>query len=125
MTLTKSDIVELERLENALWSRETRLSTEWMDGVLGPRFVEIGASGRVHSREDVLDPLSVWLEVEAPLRELEVSSPAPGVALVRYVSVQRLDDGGRRCARRTSLWVMRPEGWKLEFHQGTMLPGVP
>ena len=48
--MTDGYIAELRRIEEALWRPETRLSPEWMDGVLAEDFVEFGASGRIHDR---------------------------------------------------------------------------
>jgi len=117
----KADTEQLRRLEHGLWRPETRLSATWMDEVLSGDFVEVGASGRVYSRVDLLDSSCGSLEVELPLPEFSARFLTPVVVLVTYLSVQRLPGGALRRARRSSLWVSTDAGWKLEFHQGTLL----
>jgi hypothetical protein len=116
-------IAELKRLEEALWRPETRLSPEWMDAVLAEDFVEFGASGRVYDRAATLVPDTGSLDVELPLPEFSARLLAPSIALVTYVSVQKLPSGADRRARRSSVWTLTDAGWKLAFHQGTLLPG--
>jgi len=61
------------------------------------------------------------LEVELPLPEFSVRFITHAVALVTYLSVQQSLEGAQRRARRSSLWISTDSGWKLEFHQGTLL----
>lgn len=117
---TEASVEELRRLEESLWKPESRLSPEWMDGVLADGFVEIGASGRLHDRNATVVPTSGSLDVELPLPDFWVRFLAPDVALVTYLSVQRLSDGDDRRARRSSIWTLVGGGWRLAFHQGTL-----
>jgi hypothetical protein len=84
-------------------------------------FWEVGASGRRYSREYVVDELAkrfaapheeAWETKEFVCREL-----APDVFLLTYTVVQdRL-----RVTRRSTIWQRTPEGWKIVFHQGTIV----
>jgi hypothetical protein len=40
------------------------------------------------------------------------------VVLLTYVS-----ESGDRRSNRSSIWRKTPGGWRLYFHQGTMIPG--
>ncbi|MGH9604760.1 MAG: DUF4440 domain-containing protein [Terracidiphilus sp.] len=84
-------------------------------------FWEIGASGRRYSREFVLDELEkrhsqpyadVWETSGFHCRQL-----APDLYLLTYTLLQ---DGARK-TRRTTLWQRKPGGWKIAFHQGTIV----
>jgi hypothetical protein len=84
-------------------------------------FWEVGASGRRYSREYVLAELEerrqhpgddVWETSEFDCREL-----APGLYLLTYTLIQNKI----RKTRRTTLWQRTEVGWKIMFHQGTIV----
>lgn len=84
-------------------------------------FWEVGASGRCYSRSFVMGELdrrlknpssNAWTYSDARCRRL-----APDVFLLSYSLVQ--DNG--RLTRRTTIWQRFPEGWKMVFHQGTVV----
>jgi hypothetical protein len=86
-----------------------------------PDFCEVGASGRRYSREFVLDTLEqrhrqpvtdVWETTDFQCRDL-----APDVYLLTYTLLQ---DGTRK-TRRSTIWQRTPDGWKIVFHQGTIV----
>lgn len=94
------------------------------DALASPDFMEIGASGRVYSREYVLGvvderdrrgEVDVLEPTEAACREL-----APGLFQLTY----RLAQGDRETWR-SSLWRRTPgrgdDGWQVVFHQGTVV----
>jgi hypothetical protein len=84
-------------------------------------FWEVGASGRCHSRDFVLDELErrrthpmpdAWSTSDFRCREL-----APGVYLLTYHLVQ-----GERETRRATLWQRANDGnWQAVYHQGTAI----
>jgi hypothetical protein len=84
-------------------------------------FWEVGASGRRYSRAYVLDELErrhaephedVWEASGFYCRRL-----GPEVYLLTYTLVQ---DHVRR-TRRSTIWQRADEGWKILYHQGTMV----
>jgi hypothetical protein len=84
-------------------------------------FWEIGASGRRYSREFVLAELErrnsaphsdVWEASGFHCRSL-----APNLYLLTYTLLQ----DNERKTRRTTIWKQTPDGWKIVFHQGTMV----
>ena len=87
-------------------------------------FVEIGASGRVYTREYVLGVVDERhrrgeVEVLEPV-DLACRELAPGLYQVAY----RLAQDGRETWR-SSLWRRTPgrgdDGWQVVFHQGTVV----
>jgi hypothetical protein len=87
-------------------------------------FWEAGASGRRYSRASVLDELErrfsvkhedVWEASEFLCREL-----APGVYLLTYTLLQ----DQKRKTRRATIWKRTADGWKIVYHQGTMVQGA-
>jgi len=84
-------------------------------------FWEVGASGRPYGRSWVLDELErrhstphvdVWETAGFHCRRL-----AEDVFLLTYTLLQ---DHVRR-TRRSTIWQRTPEGWKIVFHQGTIV----
>lgn len=84
-------------------------------------FWEVGASGRRYSREEVLTELErrqpvqtadVWEASGFHTREL-----ARNVYLLTYTLLQ----DNKRLTRRSTIWERTPEGWKIVFHQGTIV----
>lgn len=84
-------------------------------------FWEIGASGQRYSRAHVLDVLDTrrtqpgdetdWETGDFHCREL-----AADVYLLTY-TLRR----GARLTRRTTIWQRSADGWKIAFHQGTVV----
>jgi hypothetical protein len=84
-------------------------------------FWETGASGRRNSRAYVLDELEkrhavpqtdIWETTDFHCRRL-----ADDIYLLTYTLLQ---DGVRR-TRRATVWKHTPEGWKIVYHQGTIV----
>ena len=83
-------------------------------------FWEVGASGQVYDRNHVIDALirrgevvgdEDWVITGARCRPL-----GGGVYALTY----ELDQDGRR-TRRITLWARNPDGWKILYHQGTLI----
>jgi len=85
-----------------------------------PDFWEIGASGRRYSREYVLDVLEEryrqpfeddWQTSDFHCREIAANN-----YLLTYTLRQ-----GSRITRRATLWRHTAHGWKIVYHQGTVV----
>jgi ribonuclease HI len=88
-----------------------------LDRLLAPEFREIGQSGRLWTRDEILDALTAADQAE--FASVEVTDPdlvwlAKDLALLTY----RLRVG-ERSSRRSSIWRVTPDGVVLVFHQGT------
>jgi hypothetical protein len=84
-------------------------------------FWETGASGRCYSREFVLDELDrrhcaphadVWETSDFVCRHL-----AGDVYLLTYTLLQ----DKTRLSRRATIWQRAADGWKILYHQGTIV----
>ena len=84
-------------------------------------FWEVGASGRRYRRELVLAELEKryagpysdeWEAIGFHCRKL-----ADDVYLLIYTLIQ----DKRRKTRRSTIWQRTPEGWKIVYHQGTIV----
>jgi hypothetical protein len=83
-------------------------------------FWEVSASGRRFSRQFVLNTLEgryksptedVW-----EVGDFHCSEIAADNYLATYTLIQ-----GERVTRRSTIWRRTPEGWKIVFHQGTIV----
>jgi hypothetical protein len=84
-------------------------------------FWETGASGRRYSRDYVLDLLEkrhstphvdVWETTDFHCRRL-----AQDIYLLTYTLLQNQN----RKTRRSTIWQHTSDGWKIVFHQGTIV----
>ena len=103
--------------ELALLSFSVRRSAHRVNELLDPDFREIGSSGRLWTRAEMLSSLADDLdEGSGSIEATEMVGVVVGLDLVllTYVSDWR----GRR-ARRSSLWRRSAGSWRLLHHQGT------
>ncbi|MFF0507783.1 DUF4440 domain-containing protein [Streptomyces fimicarius] len=103
-----------------------RLSRSAAETLLDPEFVEVGASGRRWTYEEMLAALPELDGGGSDGPRFEISGMtgvvlAPGLVHLTYETVFN----GRR-ARRSSLWRRRDgeSSWRMYYHQGTPVPGV-
>ncbi|MBY6687248.1 DUF4440 domain-containing protein [Rhodococcus sp. BP-149] len=107
-------------LEKALLEPATRSSLTELDRLLDPSFEEIGASGRLWTRREMIAAL-----IEAPEPEPIESANFNGRRVADDMVLVTYETGhAGRHARRSSLWHRADGGWTLLFHQGTPIPAV-
>jgi len=112
---------ELKALEPIFHWPEAALSRAGLERMTTEDFWEVGASGRQYDRSFVLDELErrqkdpqaeTWETREFACREL-----GERVYLLTYTLVQ----SGGRVTRRATIWRRFDEGWKIAYHQGTIV----
>lgn len=111
------DVEAVIERELALLTPQVRGSAARLDDLLAPDFVEIGASGRRWTRDELIAVMVAETTADRPVPEYSEMSGriiGPGLVLLTYVS----EVEGRR-ARRSSLWRRSAEGWQVLHHQGT------
>lgn len=116
-------LTELTALECRMLRAEVRADPVQMRALLHPAFVEVGASGRTYTRDEVI----AEFEGNPPkytvrARDFAIDAVADGLVLLRYRSAH--DDGRGALSRhvaRTSLWQRVAGAWQLRFHQGTLV----
>lgn len=102
--------------ERELLTFECRSDSERVGALLHPDFTEHGASGRVWTRDDVLESLPAAPEISGAASDFHAYDLAPDVVLLTY----RVD--GNRASLRSSIWLRVDDQWLLRFHQGTLVP---
>ena len=111
---------ELSALEPIFHRVEYGTSRKDFENMMAPEFCEIGASGRRYSREYILETLQKRVENPAPdeweTTDFHCTEIASNHFLLSYTLFQ-----GARVTRRSTLWRRTAEGWKIVFHQGTVV----
>ncbi len=112
---------EIRRREPIFHSPEFGTSAADYERVVAEDYWEVGASGRRYSREFILNSLYPeppafaeslgWESWDYALRRL-----GPETYLITYVLRQ-----GDRMTRRATIWESSPEGWRVLYHQGTIV----
>jgi hypothetical protein len=111
---------ELKQREPLFHRPELGTTRRDFENMTDASFWEVGASGRRYSREFVLDTL----ENRLPHRDVDhwetrgfhCLEIAPENYLVTYTLFQ-----GPRVTRRATLWRRANTGWKVLYHQGTLV----
>jgi hypothetical protein len=112
---------ELIRREPIFHRREFGTTRADFENMVRDDFWEVGASGRRYSKAYVLDELEkrhsmphedVWEARDFYCREL-----APNLYMLTYTLVQ----DAIRTTRRLTIWEHSDAGWKIVFHQGTVV----
>jgi hypothetical protein len=116
------DVQAVVELELQLQKPEVRAEPADVEALLHPGFSEFGASGRRWGRPEMIAALAAEQPVgEEPViitTEMTGTRLADDVIHLTYLS-QR---AGRR-ALRSSIWLRTPDGWRVYFHQGTLIRG--
>jgi len=104
----------VEALERELLQPETRADLGRTGVLLHPEFTEIGSSGRLWTRDEVMMALEENPGPHAALETLAADRIGPDTVLLTYRSRTRAGT-----VLRSSLWVRDGRQWRLRFHQGT------
>jgi hypothetical protein len=113
---------ELRRREPIFHTPAFGSTTAEFERSTAPDYWEVGASGRRMSRAFILRELTVnfpyvdaaaagWQTTDFGLRRL-----GPDTYLLTYT----LDQAGRR-TRRSTIWQSTEDGWRILYHQGTIV----
>ena len=122
MELSSQDREDLRLLEEGLWRAEVRFDSRRMDEILAPDFFELGRSGRVYGRQDIIDTEAQPIDARLPLMDFRARLLDSNLAQVTYMSAVTYG-GVQELANRSSIWSQTRHGWQLRFHQGTAIPG--
>lgn len=112
-----TDLVEVVAAEQLLLTTTTTGDARQAERLLHDEFVEFGASGETHDRNDILRLLSATPGTTGHADDFCPVRIGPDAVLLTY----RID--GERSTLRGSVWLRDGSaGWRLRFHQGTPAP---
>ncbi len=111
---------ELRRREPIFHRPELGSARRDFEAMTDPGFWEVGASGRRYSRDFILQTRDERVERgESGIWETQDFNCVEIAAenyLVTYTLLQ-----GARVTRRSTLWRRARDGWKILYHQGTVV----
>jgi len=111
---------QLQRREPIFHRPEFGTTRHDFEAMTEPDFWEVGASGQRYSREYVLDVLEERyrqpFEDNWETRDFHCLEIAADNYLLTYTLRQ-----GQRTTRRATLWRHTAQGWKVVYHQGTVV----
>ena len=116
----EDDVAVVKERELTLLTPEVRGSADQLEELLDPDFGEIGKSGRLWTRGDMIAALVADTDPEQHsinFSDMSGMTVGPGFVLLTYMTQVE----GRR-ARRSSLWRQSMKGWRVLHHQGTPIP---
>jgi hypothetical protein len=120
MAVSPPDLAaHLFHLEQQLLEPSTRHDAIALTSLLAEDFREFGSSGRIYTRQQIIDLLAA----ETP-RHITLSDPfcqqlAEDIALLTYRSTRTTALKAASHALRSSLWIYRDDRWQMIFHQST------
>ncbi|MGA8743636.1 MAG: DUF4440 domain-containing protein [Terracidiphilus sp.] len=111
---------ELERLELLLMDPAVRRDRQRVAALLAGDFMEFGSSGRVWTREAILELLATETYTPPGVGAFACRMMSDDVVLVTYHAA-RTDaaTGERTVTLRSSIWTRVNGNWQMRFHQGT------
>lgn len=111
---------ELIRREPIFHRPEFGTTRRDFEAMTEPTFWEVGASGRRYSREHLLDVLEEryqnTVEEHWETKDFHCLEIARDNYLLTYTLAQ-----GERITRRSTIWRRSDSGWKIVYHQGTIV----
>jgi len=114
-------LAELSRLEPIFHWPESGTSRASLERMTVEDFRETGASGRSYSRAFVMKELERRMAAPHPdvweISDFHCRRLGPDVYLLTYTLLQNR----ARLTRRATIWQQTSDGWKIVYHQGTVV----
>ncbi|MEH2114663.1 nuclear transport factor 2 family protein [Nostoc sp.] len=123
----KADYLEeslLRQLEERLLQPDVRKSAKDIMDLLADEFIEIGSSGRVFDKQQIIESLQnepIESLIQSSIAEFKTLILATGVILVTYRIVRDISGKQPVHSLRSSIWKLNNDQWKMIFHQGTLV----
>ena len=107
-------------LEIELLGSDTRSSARRLDELLADEFLEIGASGILYTKQDVVKILPGETRAKFTILAFQAKEITADTILAIYLVEKEFPENPlRTLSHRSSLWQRRNGGWQMIFHQGT------
>lgn len=108
-------------LERGLHRKSIRRSKEKLNDLLDDDFEEIGASGKVYNKDQIIEELLNETPFAINASDFELRMFSEDIAQLRYKSKNSASDNITRTTLRSSIWKNEGSKWKMVFHQGTVV----
>lgn len=120
VSIKADDRKKIYALEISLLDPQVRKNIKELDRLIANNFYEIGASGKVYDKNNVLArlPLEQNDEILGEVIDFEIDNITEYLIRANYI----LEEKTRR-TRRTSIWQRQNDNYQMIFHQGTVIDG--
>lgn len=105
---------QIRELELLLLDPSLRKSKQKLNELIDDEFIEIGVSGKIYNKQDILDSLPYENANKFKAYNFKFTEISNKVILIIYET-----EKSSFKALRSSIWRKSDDNWKLIFHQGT------
>lgn len=110
----------LRALEESLLDPDVRRDLPQLESLLAADFLEFGSSGRIWTREAILDQLAREPSQQLEMEDFHCAQFSDNAALITWRSIRTdAQTGSRSASLRSSIWIKENGEWRVRFHQGT------
>lgn len=106
------------KLEKSLLDPENRKNIILLDQLLHDDLLEIGSSGRIYNKSDVISRLPVSENKKIEAFDFTYTELSETVLLLKFKTADP-DTQSQQIVFRSSIWKYSENHWKMIFHQGT------
>lgn len=113
---------EIINLEKALLTFEVRQSAAKLTEMLSEDFKEIGSSGACLGLAEILENLPRERDWSATTQDWEFRTLSEDIVqTICNACIKKSGSATEAYSRRTSIWRLEGEFWKMVYHQGTLV----
>ena len=120
-TLKTNESEKIYLLELLVLDPITRQSVVQLDQLIADTFYEIGASGKIYTKKDLLESLPLEAVNNCSLGQSEVTDFELNRISEDLIRVNYTLKEKTRNTQRTSIWEMKGAHYQMIFHQGTVI----
>ncbi|MBN9053740.1 MAG: DUF3225 domain-containing protein [Rhizobiales bacterium] len=116
-------LAEIRALEERLHRPEVRRSRQALEALLAEDFVEFGSSGTVYRRAQIIELMAQEQPADVSLHAFDYALTQLGADAVLLTYRTSRSTGAERARHvlRSSIWTRTAAGWRMTFHQGTVM----
>lgn len=110
------------QLENKLQQPDVRKSKIKLKELISDDLIEIGSSGQIYTKKDVLKNLPMSPEIKFIMTDFKIVIFSPSIIQSLFKTEKTNQKTNKKtCSLRSSIWKKNNGKWKMIFHQGTPL----
>jgi len=102
---------QIKALELLLLDPKTRKSPNRLDDLICDEFIELGQSGTLYDKADIISALNDDPYTNAVFSDFDIQTLSPNLMLVNYIS------RNKTTIKRHSLWEKQAGKWRILYHE--------
>jgi len=108
-------------LERGLHRKSIRRSKEKLNECLHDDFEEIGSSGKIYNKDQIIEELLNETPFTINASDFELKMFSEDIAQLKYKTQNTASNNLTHTTLRSSIWKNEGSKWKMVFHQGTVV----